>query len=230
MTRTINITPTWRQAAQIIAAALENGTDAGREAARAELFRMGDLLDAWRDQPAQTETPAAAPASDAAEARTVYLIGKPTQDSRGNPFTVYLVAGHRWTRDPWEAAQTNDEAQAARDAADWSEYWASKGLQARAHVEPWTLAQIEAAQIDHLAQIDQPERLELFEVIAHRDGQAFGQTFTAQENAQAYAAAMRRAGYQVDPFPMFEPVRSFAEAMQEAARFFEDARLNGATK
>lgn len=34
MTRTIDMTPTWPQAAQIIAAALENGTDKGREAAR----------------------------------------------------------------------------------------------------------------------------------------------------------------------------------------------------
>lgn len=44
--RYIDMTPTWRQAAQIIAAVLENGTDKGREAARAELFRMADLLDA----------------------------------------------------------------------------------------------------------------------------------------------------------------------------------------
>ena len=43
--RFVDMTPTWRQAAQIIAAALENGTDKGRDAARAELFRMADMLD-----------------------------------------------------------------------------------------------------------------------------------------------------------------------------------------
>jgi len=44
--RTIKMEMTWKMAAQIIAAALENGTGAGREAARAELFRMAELLDA----------------------------------------------------------------------------------------------------------------------------------------------------------------------------------------
>lgn len=45
MSRFIDMTPTWPQAARIIAAALENGTDKGREAARTELFRMAELLD-----------------------------------------------------------------------------------------------------------------------------------------------------------------------------------------
>ena len=45
MSRTIDATPTWYQAATIIAAALEHGTDTGREAARAELYRMAEILD-----------------------------------------------------------------------------------------------------------------------------------------------------------------------------------------
>lgn len=49
MARTLKIEMTWKTAAQIIAAALENGTDKGRDAARAELFRMADLLDAMND-------------------------------------------------------------------------------------------------------------------------------------------------------------------------------------
>ena len=53
MTRTIDMTPTWPQAARIIAAALENGTDKGRDAARAELFRMADLLHALQAQQRQ---------------------------------------------------------------------------------------------------------------------------------------------------------------------------------
>jgi len=52
MTRYIDMTPTWPQAARIIAAALENGTDKGRDAARAELFRMADLLDQMQQQQA----------------------------------------------------------------------------------------------------------------------------------------------------------------------------------
>lgn len=43
--RTIDMTPTWREAAQMIAAVLENGTDHGRDLARAELYRMAELLD-----------------------------------------------------------------------------------------------------------------------------------------------------------------------------------------
>lgn len=45
MTHHIDLTPTWPAAARIIAVALEHGTSKGREAARAELFRMADLLD-----------------------------------------------------------------------------------------------------------------------------------------------------------------------------------------
>lgn len=45
-TETIEYHMTWSAAAQIIAAALENGTGAGRDAARAELFRMASILDA----------------------------------------------------------------------------------------------------------------------------------------------------------------------------------------
>lgn len=48
MTETIDITPTWRQAAAIIAAVLENGTAEGRASARAELFRMAEMLDAMK--------------------------------------------------------------------------------------------------------------------------------------------------------------------------------------
>jgi hypothetical protein len=48
--RTIQMDMTWSYAAKIIAAALENGTGKGRDAARAELFRMAELLDQLRDQ------------------------------------------------------------------------------------------------------------------------------------------------------------------------------------
>lgn len=43
--RTIDLTPTWPEAARIIAAALENGTGQGRDAARSELFRMAQIIE-----------------------------------------------------------------------------------------------------------------------------------------------------------------------------------------
>ncbi len=80
MTRTIDMTPTWPQAARIIAAALENGTDTGREAARAELFRMADLL---HDLQAQQQQAAAARAGRDAEnagRAVIYAHGRPYVD------------------------------------------------------------------------------------------------------------------------------------------------------
>ena len=50
--RTIKMDMNWKAAAQIMAAALENGTGKGRDMARAELFRMAGLLDAEQAQPA----------------------------------------------------------------------------------------------------------------------------------------------------------------------------------
>lgn len=43
--RTIDLAPTWTEAAQIIAAVLENGTELGRNMAREELFRLAAILD-----------------------------------------------------------------------------------------------------------------------------------------------------------------------------------------
>lgn len=63
MSRTIKMEMTWATAAQIIAAALENGTDKGRDSARAELYRMAQILDAMREQEAEPDK--AAPAGEA---------------------------------------------------------------------------------------------------------------------------------------------------------------------
>jgi len=49
--QTIRLEMSWREAAQIIAAALEHGTDKGRDAGRTELYRMAELLDDLRGQP-----------------------------------------------------------------------------------------------------------------------------------------------------------------------------------
>ena len=43
--RTVNLAPTWRGAMSIYIPALEHGTHAGRDAARAELMRAADMLD-----------------------------------------------------------------------------------------------------------------------------------------------------------------------------------------
>jgi hypothetical protein len=45
-TETVDITPSWGFAAQVIAAALEDGTAEGKRLAREELFRMAKALDA----------------------------------------------------------------------------------------------------------------------------------------------------------------------------------------
>lgn len=71
--------------------------------------------------------------------------------------------------------------------------------------------------------------IDLFEVITHREGRAFGQTFTRAETAQAYADAMRAAGYTVDPFPPFETVDSAADALRRAADLYGDGRLDPAS-
>lgn len=43
--KTIDITPTWRQAMQIYIMSLEHGNEQGKKSAREELFRMADYLD-----------------------------------------------------------------------------------------------------------------------------------------------------------------------------------------
>jgi len=52
--KTIDLTPTWAETANIIAAVMENGTAEGVRNARAELQRMGQLLDQLRNA---SETP-----------------------------------------------------------------------------------------------------------------------------------------------------------------------------
>lgn len=46
--RTIDMTPTWVFAVEIYIAALENGSEKGKQAAREELRRMAKMLDAVR--------------------------------------------------------------------------------------------------------------------------------------------------------------------------------------
>jgi len=45
--RHVDITPTWRGVAPILAMAFEHGNDTARAAARLELLRMADLADAY---------------------------------------------------------------------------------------------------------------------------------------------------------------------------------------
>lgn len=45
MTRYIDMTPTWAVAVEIYIAALENGTEKGKQAAREEIRRMARMLD-----------------------------------------------------------------------------------------------------------------------------------------------------------------------------------------
>jgi hypothetical protein len=75
---TIDITPTWQEAAQIIAAVLENGTEAGKAPARAELFRMAQMLDAFRTGTIETE-----------EAKGVWEVI--TTDTKGRAYGVMFA-------------------------------------------------------------------------------------------------------------------------------------------
>lgn len=75
---TIDITPTWKAAAQIIAAVLENGTEAGKDPARAELFRMAEMLDAFRAGTIETE-----------EAKGVWEVI--TTDTKGRAYGVMFA-------------------------------------------------------------------------------------------------------------------------------------------
>lgn len=51
MSRTIDMTPTWAAAVEIYIAALENGTDKDRDAAKAEFRRMARMLDDHAENP-----------------------------------------------------------------------------------------------------------------------------------------------------------------------------------
>ena len=45
VSRSLNITPTWNAAMQILIAVLEDGTEKGKTEARIELMRLADLID-----------------------------------------------------------------------------------------------------------------------------------------------------------------------------------------
>jgi hypothetical protein len=47
MTRTVDITPTWKGVLPLILYALESGTDQGKRIAREELQRMAEAADAY---------------------------------------------------------------------------------------------------------------------------------------------------------------------------------------
>lgn len=104
--RFIDLTPTWQEAAAIIAAALENGTDRGRVAARAELFRMAALLDEL-DSTATPDDPAR------------YMIARIDTDPNAPRFYTDETRG-RWTADAADALRFNgtDAAQLRDDLAD----------------------------------------------------------------------------------------------------------------
>lgn len=113
--RFIDLTPTWQQAAAIIAVALENGTGTGREMARAELFRMAAILDDLKaDQTAAKAATFIVAKTDAAGQRRTFL------ESRTVP---------HWTQDSQHADRLT-QTDAERMADDWTDYERTKGLQA----------------------------------------------------------------------------------------------------
>ncbi len=53
--KTIDITPSWHAAANIIALVLENGNAKGKSDARADLLRMAELADKWAEHVKATQ-------------------------------------------------------------------------------------------------------------------------------------------------------------------------------
>jgi hypothetical protein len=113
--RFIDLTPTWKEAAAIIAAALEGGTGTGREMARAELFRMAAILDGLKAE--QT----------AAEAAT-FIIAK-TDDARQRRTFLETRTVPHWTQDSQQADRLT-QTDAERIADEWDDYARNKGLHA----------------------------------------------------------------------------------------------------
>ena len=89
--------------------------------------------------------------------RVAHVIAKHTSDEQGNALTVYWAHGAAWTNNPWQACQTDDRATAAREAAQWSDYWATKGYGSRAHVETFTQAELTAAERAYHGATEQPK-------------------------------------------------------------------------
>lgn len=71
----------------------------------------------------------------------------------------------------------------------------------------------------------------LFEVIAiRRDGQAVGVTFTDEAQADKFADLMQTLGYDVDPYPEYEPAPNAQAGLKIAAAIFGDERLKIAAR
>lgn len=48
--RTVDMTPTWEEAARMLLVVLENGSEEGKQMARKEVERMGILLDSYASE------------------------------------------------------------------------------------------------------------------------------------------------------------------------------------
>lgn len=122
--RFIDLTPTWQEAAAIIAAALEGGTGTGRDMARAELFRMAAILDDLK-------------ADQTAAKAATFIVEKTEAAGQSSTFLESRTVPH-WTQDSQQADRLT-QTDAERMADDWDAYARNKGLQA-------TYAAIEAPE------------------------------------------------------------------------------------
>jgi len=120
----IDLTPTWPEAARIIAAALENGTGTGREMARAELFRMAAILDSLQ----QTQSDQTPPSDDKPQGLFEVIARSGRGAAFGQTFTEESTADSYAERlraegyeiDPYPAYDTqSDLATALETAADF---------------------------------------------------------------------------------------------------------------
>ena len=47
--RTIDMTPTWVETARMLLFVMDNGNEQGKDMARKEIMRMGEILDAYKN-------------------------------------------------------------------------------------------------------------------------------------------------------------------------------------
>lgn len=126
--RTIDLSPTWPEAVEILIAALENGTSSGQAAARAEFRRMAQTLDRLANEP-----------DDDAEARAVFEIITSRADG-SQPYGVTVATNaaaqdyaETMRRAGYHAEPCAVEVQRTAKAAlaDAAAYYADERLQER---------------------------------------------------------------------------------------------------
>lgn len=126
----VDLTPTWPEAARIIAAALENGTGTGREMARAELFRMAAILDSLQQNQSDQEEPSDDTRTELfeviAHGRTGAAFGQTFTDEGTADSYAERLRAEGYEVDPYPAYDTQPDLAAALGEA--AHFFKDRGL------------------------------------------------------------------------------------------------------